>query len=88
MTSPSTSPTTTEQNGVAPLGTHILLELSHCPAQLLLEKELLSQTLVDAATRAGATVVITSDPTLPARSGGYFGDLMDLIERDILGPLA
>ena len=57
MTSPSTSPTTTEQNGVAPLGTHILLELSHCPAQLLLEKELLSQTLVDAATRAGATVV-------------------------------
>lgn len=30
------------------------------------------------------TVAITSDPTLPARSGGYFGDLMRLIEDDII----
>ncbi|MFZ3582527.1 serine hydrolase domain-containing protein [Loktanella sp. DJP18] len=30
------------------------------------------------------TVVITSDPTLPARSEGYFGTLMDLIARDIM----
>ena len=33
------------------------------------------------------TVAITSDPTRPARSGGYFGDLQRLIERHIL-PLA
>ena len=33
------------------------------------------------------TIAITSDPTRPARSGGYFGDLMSLIEDDIL-PLA
>ena len=30
------------------------------------------------------TVAITSDPTRPARSGGYFGDLMALIEGAIL----
>ncbi|MDX8351581.1 serine hydrolase [Cognatiyoonia sp. IB215182] len=30
------------------------------------------------------TLALTSDPTLPARSGGYFGDLMRLIERRIL----
>ena len=30
------------------------------------------------------TVAITSDPTRPARSGGYFGDLMRLIEQTIL----
>jgi CubicO group peptidase (beta-lactamase class C family) len=30
------------------------------------------------------TVVITSDPTRPARSAGYFGDLMRLIEADII----
>ncbi|WP_227270150.1 serine hydrolase domain-containing protein [Roseobacter weihaiensis] len=30
------------------------------------------------------TVAITSDPTRPARSAGYFGDLMRLIEDDIL----
>jgi CubicO group peptidase (beta-lactamase class C family) len=30
------------------------------------------------------TIVITSDPTLPARSGGYFGDLMTLIGDHIL----
>ncbi|MEM8537358.1 MAG: serine hydrolase [Pseudomonadota bacterium] len=33
------------------------------------------------------TVVITSDPTRPARSAGYFGDLQRLIENTIL-PLA
>jgi CubicO group peptidase (beta-lactamase class C family) len=30
------------------------------------------------------TLAITSDPLRPARSGGYFGDLMQLIERVIL----
>lgn len=30
------------------------------------------------------TMALTSDPTLPARSGGYFGDLMQLIARDIV----
>ncbi|MFQ6551745.1 serine hydrolase domain-containing protein [Aestuariibius insulae] len=30
------------------------------------------------------TIAITSDPTRPARSGGYFGDLMRLIEADLL----
>ena len=28
-------------------------------------------------------VAITSDPAQPARSGGYFGDLMDLLEGPI-----
>ena len=32
----------------------------------------------------GLTIAITSDPTRPARSAGYFGDLMRLIENDIL----
>ncbi|MEO9574455.1 MAG: serine hydrolase [Tateyamaria sp.] len=32
----------------------------------------------------GLTVAITSDPTRPARSGGYFGDLKALIEGAIL----
>lgn len=32
----------------------------------------------------GLTVAITSDPTRPARSGGYFGDLMQLIEGVII----
>ena len=32
------------------------------------------------------TVAITSDPTRPARSGGYFGDLMGLIEGSIIPP--
>lgn len=32
----------------------------------------------------GLTVAITSDPTRPARSGGYFGDFMQLIEGTIL----
>ncbi len=39
------------------------------------------------APEAGVTIAITSDPLRPARSGGYFGDLMNLIETDILGPL-
>lgn len=30
------------------------------------------------------TVAITSDPTRPARSGGYFGDLLNLIEGTII----
>lgn len=30
------------------------------------------------------TIVITSDPTLPARSEGYFGTLMDLIAQHII----
>lgn len=30
------------------------------------------------------TVALTSDPTLPARSGGYFGDIMRLLETRIL----
>jgi CubicO group peptidase (beta-lactamase class C family) len=32
----------------------------------------------------GLTIVITSDPTRPARSGGYFGDLRRLIEKQII----
>ncbi|MDA8584698.1 beta-lactamase family protein [Rhodobacteraceae bacterium] len=32
----------------------------------------------------GLTIAITSDPTRPARSGGYFGDLMQLIEGVII----
>lgn len=32
-------------------------------------------------------IAITSDPTRPARSGGYFSDLMRLISRDILPAL-
>lgn len=32
----------------------------------------------------GVTLAITSDPTRPARSAGYFGDLQDLIETTIL----
>ncbi|WP_210528240.1 serine hydrolase domain-containing protein [Rubellimicrobium arenae] len=43
--------------------------------------------IIAAAPDPGLTIVITSDPTLPARSEGYFGDLMALIEERIL-PLA
>ncbi len=39
------------------LGTHILLELTNCPQELLLEQETLEATLVEAADTAGATVV-------------------------------
>ena len=34
--------------------------------------------IIAVAPDLNLTVVITSDPTRPARSGGYFGDLMDL----------
>ena len=44
--------------------------------------------VIAVAPDAGITIAITSDPSRPARSGGYFGDLMDLIERDILASLA
>jgi CubicO group peptidase (beta-lactamase class C family) len=40
--------------------------------------------IVAVAPDAGITVAITSDPTQPARSGGYFGDLMDLITEQVL----
>lgn len=40
--------------------------------------------VVAVAPEAGTVVAITSDPNLPARSQGYFGELMALIERDIL----
>lgn len=30
------------------------------------------------------TIAITSDPTRPARSGGYFGDLVGLIEQSVI----
>ena len=33
------------------------------------------------------SIAITSDPTRPARSGGYFGDLQRLIEQDIISEL-
>ncbi|MGY6549639.1 MAG: serine hydrolase domain-containing protein [Roseinatronobacter sp.] len=36
------------------------------------------------APARGLSVVITSDPTLPARSDGHFGDLRDLIDTGIL----
>ncbi len=39
------------------LGTHILLELNECPAELLLEKATLEKALVESADAAGATVV-------------------------------
>ena len=32
----------------------------------------------------GLTVVVTSDPTRPARSEGYFGDLIDLIAQAVI----
>jgi CubicO group peptidase (beta-lactamase class C family) len=32
----------------------------------------------------GLTVVVTSDPTRPARSEGYFGDLMDLVAETVI----
>lgn len=39
------------------LGTHVLLELNHCPEELLTKQELLERTLVESAQQAGATVV-------------------------------
>ena len=44
--------------------------------------------VVAVAPHSGVTIVIISDPTQPARSGGYFGDLQRLIEKDILLPLS
>lgn len=44
--------------------------------------------IVAVAPDTGVTIVITSDPTRPARSGGYFGDLQKLIEQHILPVLA
>ena len=44
--------------------------------------------VIAVSRQAGVTVVITSDPTRPARSGGYFGALMNLVEEDILGRIA
>jgi CubicO group peptidase (beta-lactamase class C family) len=40
--------------------------------------------IIAVAPEARITVAITSDPTQPARSGGYFGDLMDLITRTVV----
>jgi len=37
--------------------------------------------VIAVAPAAEMTVAITSDPTRPARSGGYFGDLMNLVDR-------
>ncbi len=43
--------------------------------------------IICVAPDVALTVALTSDPTLPARSGGHFGDLQRLIQRQIL-PLA
>ncbi|MEM6887911.1 MAG: serine hydrolase [Pseudomonadota bacterium] len=40
--------------------------------------------IICVAPSLGLTVALTSDPTRPARSGGYFGDLMRLIETRVL----
>ncbi|MEL6169884.1 MAG: serine hydrolase [Pseudomonadota bacterium] len=40
--------------------------------------------IIAAHAEADLAVAITSDPTLPARSGGYFGDLMRLLDGPIL----
>lgn len=40
--------------------------------------------IIAVAPQAEVTVAITSDPTQPARSGGYFGELMDLITETVL----
>ena len=39
--------------------------------------------IIAVAPDAGMTIAITSDPTQPARSGGYFGQLMALITRTL-----
>lgn len=41
--------------------------------------------VVAAHPARGLAVAITSDPTLPARSNGYFGDLIRLLDGPILG---
>ena len=40
--------------------------------------------IIAVAPTLATTIVITSDPTLPARSEGYFGTLMDLIRDQII----
>ena len=40
--------------------------------------------IIAAHARRGLAVAITSDPTRPARSDGYFGDLMRLLEGPVL----
>ncbi|MBK1670510.1 6-aminohexanoate hydrolase [Rhodovibrio sodomensis] len=40
--------------------------------------------IIAVAPDAEAVVAITSDPTQPARSGGYFGDLLSLIAEEVL----
>ena len=40
--------------------------------------------IIAAHTEKDLAVAITSDPTSPARSGGYFGQLMDLLEGPVL----
>lgn len=40
--------------------------------------------IIAAHASRGLAVAITSDPTRPARSGGYFGDLMQLLDGPIL----
>ncbi|MEL6319004.1 MAG: 6-aminohexanoate hydrolase, partial [Pseudomonadota bacterium] len=40
--------------------------------------------IIATAPEAEITVVVTSDPTRPARSAGYFGDLMDLLTGPVL----
>lgn len=41
--------------------------------------------IIAAHPKGDLAVAITSDPTLPARSQGYFGDLMRLLEGPVLG---
>ncbi|MEM6386807.1 MAG: serine hydrolase [Pseudomonadota bacterium] len=41
--------------------------------------------IIAAHPERGLAVAITSDPTLPARSNGYFGELIDLLDGPILG---
>ncbi|MDD9716040.1 serine hydrolase [Dinoroseobacter sp. PD6] len=52
-------------------------------AEFLLARGYGGQILCIVPDRA-LTLVITSDPTRPARSGGYFGDLMALLDDAIL----
>ncbi|NVK62475.1 MAG: serine hydrolase [Rhodobacteraceae bacterium] len=41
--------------------------------------------IIAAQPERGLAVAITSDPTRPARSAGYFGDLMALLDGPVLG---
>jgi CubicO group peptidase (beta-lactamase class C family) len=40
--------------------------------------------IIAAHPARGLAVAITSDPSMPARSGGYFGDLMALLDGPVL----